>query len=492
MDIEAETSGHAKDDTEGGGTDSARVGKPTERVGDRPKRYTPSRFNAHTIAADGVLILFNSLTGHRCAIPAGSVTSVHRYLSRRGVEGPLNDLGQYLLTKGYIVEEGTDEQAKAEVRYASFQFRTDVLQLILMPTEDCNFRCTYCYETFRPGSMAPAVREGIRNLVRSCAGHLNQLGIGWFGGEPLLAFDVIEDLAPFFHEVAQSHHLTYRADITTNGFLLTPEKFRRMLKWGIRDYYITVDGLGRDHDAHRPLKGGGGTFSQIIANLCSMRDFGEAFNVRVRMNVDTTNVGSVRPLLEYLRTTLLCDKRFSTMFRPVSRWGGPNDDRLEETRIREGSGRVLVECTTQARGSGFHSESLACGWLDPEVGPCYAARPYCFTIGPDGKVMKCTLLLEKDDRNIVGRISQDGRLNIVEERFAKWVRPYVLTDPLCSKCFFAPTCQGVSCPLSRVLGEGRKCPPHRLRMHETLNLASKDDLSALGGHRRRFQVTGDN
>ena len=38
---------------------------------------------------------------------------------------------------------------------------SNVLHLILMPTEACNFRCTYCYEDFKLKRMAPAVLRGV-------------------------------------------------------------------------------------------------------------------------------------------------------------------------------------------------------------------------------------------------------------------------------------------------------------------------------------------
>src|SRR6266851_6946027 len=89
------------------------------------KTYKPSRFNAHTTAPDGTLILYNSFTGHRCGIPPQAAEQANRYISQVGAPEPLDKVGAYLLRKGYIVEENIDENARRDVRYSRYQFRTD-------------------------------------------------------------------------------------------------------------------------------------------------------------------------------------------------------------------------------------------------------------------------------------------------------------------------------------------------------------------------------
>jgi sulfatase maturation enzyme AslB (radical SAM superfamily) len=69
-------------------------------------------------------------------------------------------------------------------------FRSNFLNLIILPTEACNFRCTYCYETFEHKKMKKEVVNGIKALIGRRGPELNKLEIAWFGGEPLLAFDV--------------------------------------------------------------------------------------------------------------------------------------------------------------------------------------------------------------------------------------------------------------------------------------------------------------
>jgi uncharacterized protein len=111
-------------------------------------RYKPSRFNAHTPADDGSTILYNSFTGNTCTIPASATSDLNRFISQQGAEAPLNKLGAYLLKKGYIVEAEVDEDQRWDVRYSLQQFRPDLLELILLSSEECNFRCIYCSQSF--------------------------------------------------------------------------------------------------------------------------------------------------------------------------------------------------------------------------------------------------------------------------------------------------------------------------------------------------------
>jgi uncharacterized protein len=68
-------------------------------------------------------------------------------------------------------------------------------KLIFLVTEQCNFRCTYCYENFEKGKMSDDVIEGVIKYVEKRGPQLKNLNVHWFGGEPLLALDVIEKLS---------------------------------------------------------------------------------------------------------------------------------------------------------------------------------------------------------------------------------------------------------------------------------------------------------
>ncbi|HVR98040.1 MAG TPA: radical SAM protein, partial [Thermoanaerobaculia bacterium] len=79
------------------------------------------------------------------------------------------------------------------------------LELIILPTEKCNFRCTYCYEDFAVGRMKPVIVESVKELIRRRAGDLDTLCLSWFGGEPLLARDIVLDVSTFAAELARGY-----------------------------------------------------------------------------------------------------------------------------------------------------------------------------------------------------------------------------------------------------------------------------------------------
>ena len=88
---------------------------------------------------------------------------------------------------------------------------------------------------------------------------------------------------------------------------------------------------------------------------------------------------------------------------------------------------------------------------------CYAARPYNYLIGASGKVMKCTIVLDKEEYNVVGRLTADGDLEIDNERLALWTEPEFEQDGQCRKCVVLPTCQGIHCPLIRIEHNVQPC-----------------------------------
>ena len=84
-------------------------------------------------------------------------------------------------------------------------------ELIILPTEKCNFRCTYCYEDFAIGKMKIETVEAIKKFISARAPSLKFLTLSWFGGEPLLARDVIINIAK--HAYGQSKNTASRCTV---------------------------------------------------------------------------------------------------------------------------------------------------------------------------------------------------------------------------------------------------------------------------------------
>src|SRR5579875_955458 len=143
-------------------------------------KFVPSRFNARTTDPDGTLVLYNSLHGAISGFPAKVRDHVEQRLHRAGFEGRLEGLTKYLYDRGFLVQRGIDELQRLRLLYGNQQYKQDRLELILLSSEECNFRCVYCYENFPRGTMEPWVRSAILKMVERLAPRLNDLSVSWF------------------------------------------------------------------------------------------------------------------------------------------------------------------------------------------------------------------------------------------------------------------------------------------------------------------------
>jgi uncharacterized protein len=418
------------------------------------QQWKASRYNLRTTSEDGSYVLWNSYTGAICVFKPQQRPGVQALL-KEGYTGEPKGVVKYLTDNGFMVPKGINEYRKLQLSFGQTHYRQDLFELILLASEDCNFRCNYCYEDFARGTMLPSVREGIKKMVARRAPHLRQLTIGWFGGEPLYGFQAIEDLAPFFTEIVEKHSLRYISHMTTNGYLLTPDIAEKLLAWNVLHYQITVDGMREQHDKKRPARDGSGTFDQIISNLIELKKRPEYFRVRVRVNYDRENHPYLEELLLLLQKEFGGDDRFTVAFHGVGKWGGPNDKDLAVCGVEEVK-VVKEQLRKSAMDKGFRPMGTLRDLNAFGKNVCYAARPYNFVVGADGKLMKCTIELDKNDRNIVGQLTPDGDMIMNVDNLALWVEPAFENDSGCQKCAILPTCQGISCPLIRI--EHNKSP----------------------------------
>jgi uncharacterized protein len=432
------------------------------------ERLRPSRFNARRVVEDKGLILFNTFTGALAIFKSAMRPNVEALLSKTGVPRSSDPLLEYLLERGFLVPEGTNELNKVRYAHGTMHHRTDKMELILLSSEECNFRCTYCYEDFPRGTMEPWVREAVVRWVERKIRFLSTMKIDWFGGEPLLGFEAIRDIAPKVQALCRQHDVQFLQGMTTNAYLLTPDVFTSLVSWGLHDFQITIDGPQITHDTTRILKdGGGGTYDTIIENLRKITTLPGDCTLTVRINFSPENLPYIDEHLETMKAYFAHDPRFKMRFYPVSKWGGKNDNNLNTC------GMSATETTRQLEVKALKTGLQSDGRLErispgSDLALCYAARPYNFIVGADGKLMKCTLALDKHDYNIVGTLQPDGRPEVKLDKLVKWVAPYFEDDAGCQKCFFLPVCQGISCPLERIENNARPCPSEKFEIGPTL------------------------
>lgn len=444
-------------------------------------RWLPSRYNVRAKTTDGRLVLWNTYHATLTVFEPEQREAIESLLSSKGFESREEGVVEYLSRRGYLIPAGTNEFRRFQLAFGQQQYRSDRLRLILLSSEDCNFRCTYCYERFANGTMLPWVRAGIKNLVRHRLPGLRSLTVSWFGGEPLYGLPAIEDLAPFFRNITDEHSITLSSDITTNGYLLNSQVAENLLKWGVKRYQITIDGPPESHDQSRPARDGSGTFATILENLRSLKKRSEDFKISLRVNFDKNNFPKLEQFFDIVEADFGGDSRFQLRFRPVGRWGGKNDDQLAVCGQEERTD-VYLQLKHEAARHGLtlaEDDDLrkAQGMRSPSV--CYAARPYNFVVGATGKIMKCTVDLDYDDRNVVGQLTDDGDLVLDQEKFAMWTEPAFENDPKCRKCVVLPLCHGLSCPLRRIKSQESPCIPLRRTLKRELRAVAETATSNL-------------
>ena len=291
-----------------------------------------------------------------------------------------------------------------------------------MPTEQCNFRCTYCYEDFALGRMSNDVIEAVKRFLDHRLDSLSHLNISWFGGEPLLAQSVIEDISGFIvGKIRDITGLVYAGDITTNGYTLGPKEAQKLCKVGVTQFQISLDGPREMHDSTRLRINGMGSYDRIWRNLLSLRESDLPIRVMLRVHLTPENLDRMPDFLRLLNKTFLADKRFSVLLRPIEHMGGANDSAFQilSRATRESAMDSLNEIlATPDRSSDVLAEA-------PVV--CYAAKPNSLVIRSDGSLSKCTVALD-DPSNNIGQLLHDGSLQIDGAKIGPWFRGWSSQD----------------------------------------------------------------
>ena len=169
----------------------------------------------------------------------------------------------------------------------AFQNRETVVKaLCLHIAHDCNLKCQYCFAEEgeyhgRRALMSFEVGKKALDFLVANSGHRVNLEVDFFGGEPLMNWQVVKDLVAYGRSLEKPHNKKFRFTLTTNGVLLDDDIIAFANK-EMANIVLSVDGRKEVHDKMRPMAGGQGSYDLIIPKFQKVAESRNQTNYYVR------------------------------------------------------------------------------------------------------------------------------------------------------------------------------------------------------------------
>ena len=180
-----------------------------------------------------------------------------------------------LTEAGQLFVEDTYESMIGEVK----KRKTVVKALCLHIAHDCNLACRYCFAEEgeyhgRRAMMSFEVGKKALDFLIANSGNRRNLEVDFFGGEPLMNWQVVKDLVKYGREQEKKHGKNFRFTLTTNGVLLDDEVME-FCNREMANVVLSIDGRKEVHDFMRPFRKGKGSYDLIVPKF---RKFAESRN----------------------------------------------------------------------------------------------------------------------------------------------------------------------------------------------------------------------
>ncbi|MFR8549292.1 MAG: thioether cross-link-forming SCIFF peptide maturase [Lachnospiraceae bacterium] len=154
--------------------------------------------------------------------------------------------------------------------------KTVVKALCLHIAHDCNLACRYCFAEEgeyhgRRALMSYEVGKKALDFLIANSGSRRNLEVDFFGGEPLMNWQVVKDLVKYGREQEKLHDKNFRFTLTTNGVLLNDEIMEFCNK-EMANVVLSIDGRREVHDFMRPFRKGAGSYDLILPKFKKFAD----------------------------------------------------------------------------------------------------------------------------------------------------------------------------------------------------------------------------
>lgn len=338
-----------------------------------------------------------------------------------------------------------------------------VKALCLHVAHDCNLRCKYCFADTgefhgKRSIMSADVGKKAIDFVIANSGSRKNIEIDYFGGEPLMNFEVVKEITEYAKKAGAENGKNFRFTITTNGVLLN-DSVKEYINKNMSNVVLSLDGRKEVNDKMRCRVDGSGSYDAIVPKFIDLAESRNQDNYYVRGTFTANNLHFADDVLH------IADLGFKqTSVEPVV---APETEdyalKEEDIPVVFAEYEKLAEEYVKRRKEGrafnfFHF------MIDLEQGPCVVKRlSGCgsgheyLAVTPEGDLYPCHQFVG-NEKFKMGSVYDGITEENIREMFEK---SNVYTKPECADCFAKFYCSG-GCPANAYNFNGDINKPYKL------------------------------
>lgn len=324
------------------------------------------------------------------------------------------------------------------------QRKTVVKALCLHIAHDCNLACKYCFAEEgeyhgRRALMSYEVGKKALDFLIASSGNRRNLEVDFFGGEPLMNWQVVKDLVAYGRQQEKLHDKHFRFTVTTNGVLLNDE-IQEFINKEMDNVVLSLDGRKEVNDAMRPFRSGKGSYDLIVPKFQKLADSRNQERYYVRGTFTRNNLDFSNDVLHF------ADLGFKQMsIEPVV------GDESDPYAIREEDipkiceeydrlAKIMIEREKEGKGFNFFHFMI-----DLEGGPCVSKRlsgcgsgTEYLAVTPWGDLYPCHQFVGQEEF-LMGNVDEEITRPEIADEFRSCS---VYSKEKCRNCFAKFYCSG--------------------------------------------------
>lgn len=452
----------------------------------------------HCYKNNGYNIVLDSNSGSVHAVDEVAFEVIDKYESRSKEEIILELCDKYPEITADDIEEifqDIEELKKEGKLFSEDKFKDLQIDIKARPTQlkalclhiahDCNMRCKYCFagEGEYSGDrslMSFEVGKRALDFLIEQSGSRKNLEVDFFGGEPLLNFDVVKQLVAYARSIEKEKGKNFRFTLTTNGVLLNDE----VMKWANKECYnvvLSLDGRKETNDRMRRTRNDKGTYDLILPKFQKMAKERNQQGYYIRGTYTHYNTDFANDILH------LADLGFEQLAMEPVVTDPKMDYALQESdipKLKEQYDLLAKEmCKRNREGKGF---TFFHYMIDLEGGPCIYKRISGCGVGTDymavtpwGDLYPCHQFVG-DEKFLLGNVFDGVKNTDIVNEF-KLCNVY--SREACQDCFAKLYCSG-GCSANAYHTTGKitgtcdmSCELHRKRVENAI-MIKIDELFA--------------